>query len=57
MGLERAGSRDPLDPSDPDVGRIEHQARGLGDLRTDAVAGDDRHAMRHAGTIPDPSEG
>jgi hypothetical protein len=34
-------------PVDRDAGRLEDGSRGVGDLRTDAVAGDERHAIGH----------
>ena len=36
-------------PVDLDAGRLEHAARGFGQLGADAVAGDQCDAMRHAG--------
>ena len=47
-GLERTGAGRHLDPLDADVGGVQDQAGGGGDLGADPVAGDDRDAVvRH----------
>src|SRR5581483_2163683 len=47
----RAGELDR--PFELDAGRLEHAPRGLGHLRTDTVARNERHQVRHARTLPD----